>query len=201
MGRVNEVTEFKNYVEIIGVKLTLPRFEHSLRVAKTALQMAQGREVDKDKVYVAALLHDYAKDLSAHELLKTARDNNLIICEAEEMQPDLLHGPVGAWLCQKELGVKDKDIIRAIRFHTTGNRDMNMLDIIIYLADLIEPGRSYPGVNELRTICQNDLLRGLLYAFDCTLLYVLERELLIHHNTVEARNWLLPRIKANGGII
>ena len=197
---MNGAVNCSDYVKVIKSKLSPSRFEHSLRVVETALQMARGKDVEMDKVYLAALLHDFAKDLSSQELLKLARDNNLITCEAEEMQPDLLHGPVGAWLCQEELGIKDKDVLQAIRCHTTGNRDMKILDIIIYLADLIEPARDYPGVGELRTVCENDLLRGLLYAFDCTLLYVLNRELLIHNHTVEARNWLLSKIKSNGGI-
>jgi HD superfamily phosphohydrolase YqeK len=73
------------------------------------------------------------------------------------------------------------------------------------LADLLEPGRQYKGVAELRSICEEDLLQGLLFAFDSTILYVLERKFLIHYLTVKARNWLLVEMSGEtnniGGII
>lgn len=202
---VKETVNQREYVEIVEKRLSPDRFEHSLRVVETALKLAEGKKIDREKVYLAALLHDLAKDMREAELLKLARENGLITCPAEERQPDLLHGPVGAWLCREQLGIKDEEVLQAIRFHSTGKRDMGMLDIIIYLADLIEPGRSYPRVNDLRAVCKNDLMRGLLCAFDFTLLYVLEKNLLIHPHTVEARNWLLLKmnvnVNINGGII
>ncbi|MCR4441253.1 MAG: bis(5'-nucleosyl)-tetraphosphatase (symmetrical) YqeK [Peptococcaceae bacterium] len=182
---------FNNYVNIIKERLSPSRAAHSLRVVKTALKMADGKKVDKDKVYLAALLHDYAKDLPPQELLAVARQNHLLTCQAEEMQPDLLHGPVGAWLCRNDLRVDDEEVLLAIHYHTTGRVNMSMLDIIIYLADLVEPGRKYQGVDKLRSVCASDLARGMLCAFDSTIRYVLEREFLIHPLTIEARNWLL----------
>lgn len=196
---------YNNYINIIKEKLSPLRAEHSLRVLDTALKMAAGKDVDMDKVYLAALLHDYAKEMPAEQLLRIARNNNLQTCIAEEMQPDLLHGPVGAWLCKEELNIHDEEVLQAIRYHTTGRVSMSMLDIIIYLADLIEPGREYKRVDELRNIYEENLYEGLLFAFDATILYVLERKFLIHHLTVEARNWLLvemsEKLNNNGGII
>lgn len=182
-----------NYVNIIKAKLSPQRFDHSLRVVETALEMAEGQLIDRNKVYLAALLHDYAKDMPPDRLLGLAREQGLVTCRAEEAQPDLLHGPVAAWLCREELGIWDNEVLEAIRYHTTGRVDMTPLDILIYLADLIEPGRSYEGVSELRRLCREDTASGLLYAFDSTLLYVIRRKLLIHPLTVEARNWILTR--------
>ncbi len=181
----------QGYVNIIKKNLSPKRFEHSLRVMDTALGMAEVPKIDRDRVRIAALLHDYAKDLKPGILLELAEKNSLLTCHAEKVQPDLLHGPVGAWLCREELNITDEAILQAIRYHTTGHAAMNELDIIVYLADLIEPGRRYKGVDELRKICAKDIYAGLLYAFDRTLLYVIEREMLIHPFTLEARNWLL----------
>lgn len=179
------------YVGIIKNKLSPSRAEHSLRVAAVAMELAERQEINREQAYLAALFHDYAKDMPPRQLLSLGRENNLITCQAEELQPDLLHGPVGAFLCKKELGIRDEEILQAIKYHTTGRAQMTPLEIIIYLADLIEPGRKYKGVNELRVICRDNLLDGLLYAFDATITYVLERKFLIHYLTVEARNWLL----------
>lgn len=182
---------FHNYVNTVKAKLSPRRFEHSLRVVDTALEMVGSSGVNRDKVAVAALLHDFAKDLPPGEMLALARQQGLVTCRAEEVQPDLLHGPVGAYLCHHELKVADEDVLQAIRYHTTGCVEMRQLDIIIYLADLIEPGRTYKGSEELRRLCRVDLKAALLYAFDATLRYVLNRKLLVHPMTVEARNWLL----------
>lgn len=183
------------YVNIIKERLTPGRFEHSLRVVETALQLAEEQDVSRDQVYMAALLHDIAKDLDGETLLSLAKDKGLVTCEAEELQPDLLHGPIGAMLCKEELNIQDEEVLQAIHYHTTGRVGMTELDKTVYLADLLEPGRKYQGIEELRRICTENLSQGLLFAFDSTLRYVLERKLLIHHLTVEARNWCILSMK------
>lgn len=182
---------FNNYVNILKEKLKRERFEHSLRVVETALKMAQGQQVNHDKIRLAALLHDYAKDLPGEKLLEIGTKHHLITCKAEEIQPDLLHGPVGAFLCREELQITDREVLDAIHYHTTGRINMSTMEKIVYLADLIEPGRTYTGVEKLRIACNQDLSRGILFAFDCTLNYVLKKNLLIHPLTVEARNGLI----------
>jgi len=185
--------DFAYYREILRSKLGPERFNHSLRVVDTALEMAAKYNLNLDQVHLAALLHDYAKELPGQVLLETARKAGLITSYVEEIQTDLLHGPVGAYLCRQELGIQDPEVLKAIRYHTTGKADMSMLNTVIYLADLIEPGRNFAGVEELRKISRNDIYQGMIFAYDATIKYVLERRLLIHPLTVEARNWLLHR--------
>lgn len=192
------------YVNILKARLSSTRFRHSLNVMETALKMGErfgllglNSRKTEEKLWLAALLHDYAKDLSEQELLILAGENNLITCKVEEVQPDLLHGPVGALLCRRDLQIEDEEILRAIHYHTTGYAQMTLLEKIVFLADLVEPSRKYAGVDELRKICEDDVDKGLLFAFDSTLQYVLRRNLLIHPLTVLARNELLLSI---GGI-
>lgn len=182
---------FCSLVKEVQDRLSPERFQHSMRVVETALEMKEAEELERDSVYLSALLHDYAKDLPKFELLQIARENALLTCRAEEAQPDLLHGPVGAWLCQHHLGISDREILNAIRYHTTGCIAMSPLEKLIYLADLIEPGRTYKGVDTLREKYKESIDEGLLFAFDSTIEYVLERRFLIHPLTVDARNWLL----------
>lgn len=176
------------YVNILKARLSPARFWHSLSVVETAEKMGERLDLNKEKLWLASLLHDFAKDLPQQELLASARENNLISCIAEKLQPDLLHGPVGAFLCQRDLRIKDQEVLQAIYFHTTGHDKMSLLEKVVFLADLIEPSRSYTGVDELRRICEDNLDKGLLYAFDCTLQYILKQKLLIHPLTVQARN-------------
>lgn len=182
------------YVNILKARLSPARLAHSQLVVETAfklrdrLQIEEKNSLKEEKLWLAALLHDYAKDLSGQELLFIAAENNLISCKAEEVQPDLLHGPVGAFLCRRDLKIEDEEVLQTIRYHTTGHERMTLLEKLVFLADLVEPSRNYVGVDELRKICEDDLDKGLLFAFDSTLQYVLRRELLIHPLTVQARN-------------
>lgn len=180
-----------DYEAIIKERLSPKRAAHTLATVETALQMTEGTGLDRQKVYLAALLHDYAKELPPQTLLDLAKANGFLSCSAEEAQPDLLHGPAAAWLVRQEFRIEDEEILQAIRYHTTGRPGMGLLEIIIYLADLVEPLRQYDGVDKLRRKCSKNIYKGLLYAFDSTLIYVLERKLLIHPLTVQARNWLL----------
>lgn len=160
-------------------------------MVRTAAKMGAELGLDLDKVRLAALLHDYAKDMPPEELLDIGRREGLIESVIEEVQPDLLHGPVGAFLCRQELGIDDEEILQAIRYHSTANSNMSDLDIVIFLADLLEPGRNYKGVGRLRSLCAKDLSACLLQALDETIEYVLKKRLLLHPRTVEARNWLI----------
>ena len=60
-----------------------------------------------------------------------------------EWDAEILHGPVGAWIAEKEFGVTDEDILNAIRYHTTGRAEMCKLEKIIFIADMIEPNRKF----------------------------------------------------------
>ena len=89
------------------------------------------------------------------------------------------------------MGIKDKEILQSVAYHTTGKENMSLLEKIIFLADYIEPGRRFPGVDDLRALAYEDLNRAVLQAMDNTILYVLRQGLLLHPQTMKARNSLL----------
>lgn len=179
------------YDKLLARKLSPPRYRHSQGVASYAAELALKYRGEVGKAKLAGLLHDYARDLPDEELLTLAGKAGLITCEVERRLPVLLHGPVGAYLIQRELGLDDKEILQAISRHTVGSADMTLLDKIIYLADALEPGRRYPGVELLRRLAEEDLDKALLKALESSISYVLEKGQLLHPATVEARNYLL----------
>lgn len=182
--------------DIILRRLSPRRYQHSLDVARTAADLADHYGVDRDKSYLTGILHDYAKDLKPAELLHIAGENGLIDCEVERQVPDLLHAPVGACLLQKELGVEDPEILKAVRAHTMGSLTMSTLDKIIFLADMIEPGRNqYPDLEYLRRLVFVDLDQAMLLGLDSTIRYCLDRRALLHPLTIEVRNIYLQKIK------
>ena len=84
----------------------------------------------------------------------------------------------------------DDGIYSAIFYHTTGKADMSLLEKVIYLADYIEPTRDFPGVEELRQACYEDLDRGLLMGLEMSIEEMKSMGNPVHHATVEARDWL-----------
>ncbi len=106
-------------------------------------------------------------------------------------EPQLLHGPVGAVVAREEYHIDDENILNAISYHTTGREGMNTLEKIIYLADFIEEGRSYPGVDALRKCAKIDLDTAMVMAFSNTIRYIAGIGGLIHPRTVIARNFLV----------
>jgi predicted HD superfamily hydrolase involved in NAD metabolism len=172
-------------------RLSSKRYQHTAGVLKSAQTLADIYHCDQAKIAVAALCHDTAKGMPPAELLSKAEQAGWPLDPVDRMRPALLHGPVAAILCARELDVKDEDILNAIRFHTTGRPGMSLLEQIIYLADLTEEGRDFPGLVSLRERAGSDLQAALIMAFDQTLRWVLERRDLIHPMTIQAWNWYL----------
>jgi len=178
-------------------RLPAERRQHSLRVAEVAVKLADRYGADPDKARLAGLFHDYARDLPEDLLLRLAQEAGLMVGEIEKCHPVLLHGRVGAFLLRKELGLEDPEVLQAIARHSTGATSMGLLDKIIYLADLIEPGRNFPGVEELRSLAFEDLDAALLKALDSAIIYIIEKGWPLHPDTVYARNELI--LKKGGG--
>lgn len=188
---------WNDLVAKLARELSPERLEHSLGVAEDGVHLARRWGANEEQVRLAGLLHDCAKGMSPAELLQWALAFDIVRDDTERACPDLLHGPVGALLAWKEYGVTDAAVLSAIRLHTLGGEGMSLLERIIYLADYIEPGRAFPGVEELRVLAEQDLNLALLRAMEGTIRYVLERGLPLHPQTVRARNSLLAEIKAD----
>jgi len=176
---------------LLKKKLPPQRLSHSLGVAETAVGLARQYGGKVETARMAGLLHDYARDLPPDTLLEVAEQAGLVNYSVERLMPDLLHGPVAAWLIPRELGIKDSEVLRAIALHTLGAEEMTLLDKIIYIADAIEPGREYPGVAHLRQLVKVDLDQALLASYNQTIKYCLDRNYLLHPQTILARNKLI----------
>ncbi|MFS8512340.1 MAG: bis(5'-nucleosyl)-tetraphosphatase (symmetrical) YqeK, partial [Planifilum fulgidum] len=95
---------------------------------------------------------------------------------------------------REELGVDDEEVLNAIRSHTTGRPGMSLLEKVVFLADYIEPGRSFSGVEEVRRLAREDLDRAILKALDNTIVYLVERGFKVYPLTILTRNDFLDKI-------
>jgi len=183
-------------IQEVEKQLSTKRFEHTLRVADSAVQLANRFGVSAEKAELAAVYHDYAK-LRSHEemrriILESQLPNDLV-----QYHPELWHAPVGAILVNQEQHVKDRDVLRAIRNHTTGRAHMNKLEMVVLLADYIEPGRSFPGLDEVREVANKDLIRACWMSIRNSIQFLMEKESCIYPDTFHAYNDLIRQI--NGG--
>lgn len=187
--------EREKALEMVKAQLTDHRYVHTIGVMETAIKLAEKYGVDKKKAELAAIFHDYAKFRPKDEMKQ-------IIVE-QAMQPLLLeynselwHAPVGAYLAEKEAGIDDGEVLDAIRYHTSGRVGMSLLDKIIYLADYIEPGRHFPGVEEVRTMAEDNLDQALLQAMKNTIQFLMKKNQPVFPETFNAYNNM---VKNSGG--
>lgn len=174
--------------------LTESRFIHTMGVLETAEKLTHLYEEDITKARYAALLHDCGKNLSIQEQLEICNNSSIVLDDITLKNPSLLHSHAGAVIASKTIGIKDKDILDAIRYHTTGRENMTKLEKIIYLADYIEPNRIFKKVEELRKVAFGENLdKALLLSIENTINFIIERKQLIHIDTIKARNFLIMK--------
>ncbi len=188
--------EYHEILVILAKELRPARFRHSREVSRTAVRLAERWGADIEKARLAGILHDCARNLKGEALLSCAKEYGLVPSEIELRQSALIHAKLGAHLAERRFGIKDPSVLQAISNHTTGAAQMTALDKIIYLADSIEPGRNYVGVQLIRELAEKDLDAAVLAAFDQGIRFVLDGGGLLHPDTVDGRNFLLMEMKA-----
>lgn len=119
------------------------RYEHSLRVADTARILCRKFNLDEDKGYFAGLSHDICKNMDKDRLYELVKSHNLEITEQEVKQKGLLHGKGAAIILKENFNYDDKDVLEAVSYHTTGKADLCPLGRCLFIADRMEPGRTY----------------------------------------------------------
>ena len=173
-------------------RLKPSRFRHSLGVAETAVKLAKRFGADEERARVAGLLHDCAREFRNEDMVREAEKRGIAIGEVERSMPLLLHADIGAVRVRELYGVEDAAISQAIARHTVGGPEMTVLDKIIWYADMIEPGRDFPGVDELRELGRTASLDAMLLAgLSHSIVFVVKKGHLIHPATVLARNEIL----------
>lgn len=142
-----------NLIRELESELAYGRFVHTLNVACTAANLAMCYGADIDQADAAGLLHDCAKCMNLGKMLKLCDKADLELSEFEKNSASLLHSKAGAVLAASKYGIRDEDILNAIRYHTTGRPGMSLLEKIIFVSDYIEPGRdSAPNLPLVRKL-------------------------------------------------
>ncbi|MCA0970010.1 bis(5'-nucleosyl)-tetraphosphatase (symmetrical) YqeK [Halobacillus litoralis] len=168
--------------------LKTSRYEHTVRVADQAVELAERYGVNHHHAEVAAALHDYAKYKPLEEMRRWIVQDRRLPKDLLDYHHELWHGPVGALMLEKEIGLSDAAVRSAIDCHTTGKKHMSQLDKVIFLADYIEPGRDFPGVDEVRKIAKSDLDQACALALKNTIIFLVQKGRTVYPNTFHAYN-------------
>lgn len=179
-----------NIEQYLHKHLDAGRLQHSRYTAEVAVELARKYGADEHKALIAGLLHDVAKGACRHGMLNVAEQYHVDADEAEKANPELLHGKLGAAMVKTDLGIDDDEILSAIRWHTTGRANMSLLEKIIYIADLIEPGRDFAGIDAIRELAYQDIDEAMLAALKQVMEFVMCRGFSLHPSSVEAYQYI-----------
>ncbi len=169
------------------------RYTHSVGVRDTAMLLARQYGVMEEKARIAGILHDCAKNIPKEEGIARCEAAGIPLKPICYIEKGLVHSYLGAHIAKKEFGISDPEILDAIYYHTTGHENMPILTKIIYLSDMIEPGRNIPNVEELRRIAMEDIDEALILSINSTINHVLSKGSVLDCDTVSARTFLVQQ--------
>lgn len=149
------------------------RYQHTLGVAYTAACLAMRYGSDIEQAYLAGLLHDCAKCIPTEEKFRLCDKHGIELSSFERENPALIHAKLGVYIAEKEYKISNKEILSAIRTHTTGEPDMSLLQKIIFTADFIEPRRDQAkNLTQIRELAFTDLDKAVEKILSDTLNYL-----------------------------
>ena len=159
-------------ITLLSKELKESRLMHTFGVIDTATGLAKAYQADIKKCERAALLHDCAKYMPLEDMIAICERNFVELNDLEKSKDSLLHAKAGACLAYEKYGIKDKEILDAIKYHTTGRPDMSLIEKIIFVSDYIEPGRDFSdklpmyrmiAMADINLVCMNILKDTLDY--------------------------------------
>ena len=171
------------------------RFQHIQGVARTDQRLAKRHRLSPTRAILAAWLHDCAKELPRSEMKSWIHKGGFPLDPGEEAMPGLWHPHAGAAIAKLKWGVRDADILEAVRCHTLGRAGMGRLAQLLFVSDFVEPGRRFPGVEKARRSAARDLEEAVLLKASMTITVLFEKKMKIHPRLLETWNSFLKSNK------
>ncbi len=185
--------EIQKWLELT---LSAKRYFHIERVVKTAKKYAKKLKIDPYKVELSAWLHDAYKEIQGAKLLQIAKRKRIKLDPIDKINPYVLHARVGAEMVKEKFKINDKDVLAGIRCHTLAEPNMSKVAMVVFLADATEPERDKKKTRAIkRTLKEYGLEWAVLHTIDTKLLDVIKYGKRVHPITIEARNYLITKIK------
>ena len=183
---MKNVEEIKRELKFI---MSEYRYLHSLRVADVAKRLAKVYSYDKDRAYITGLVHDIAKEYSEEENREAIKKYNLSMDLLNIDYHKILHSDIGACIIKDKYGL-DEEICHAVRCHTIGDIPMNLLDKILFVADKIEPGKNYEGIEEEREMAYKDIHEATIMCISNNHKKLVKNNKKIYPKSIDVLNYL-----------
>ena len=183
----------KSINEFLEKHLSEKRLRHVYNVVLEAEKLSNMYHANVEKAKLAALFHDMAKGFDNDEMNTFVKKFNLD--EKYLNNRNIAHGKVAAMLMKTQWGIDDEEVIDAVSYHTTGRVGMSKTEKIVFIADAIEPGRDYDGIEILRNTTYEDLDKGCLLSLTNTVNHLKEIGVVnIDEDTLKAQKWFKDQI-------
>ena len=174
------------------------RYRHSLAVSKQAKSLAKRHGADPEKAALAGLLHDVCKEFPPEKQLEIIEKHGIVLssdffCQGKLLFPVVLHQISGPCFLEDQWGITDREVLEAIRWHTTGKPEMSLLEQILYVADVTSQDRTYGDVEDYRALAKKDLEETVLRVLRFTVGDLAKRRMPICPDTIAAYNYYLTK--------
>ena len=186
------IDEIRSFIE---KNLKESRITHTYNVMKEAERLCEIYGEDVELARIAALAHDMAKYIPRDEMNRYVREYGMP--EHYIDNPNLAHSKIAGIMMEKDFGITDRRIIDAVCYHTTGRAGMSTLEKILFIADAIEPGRKYPGVESIRRLAATNLDAACLESLNHTLEFLEGKGVYIDPDTLAARDFFRNKEERN----
>ncbi len=177
----------------VHARVSTRRFGHIMGVENTAVALGMRYDLRENAIRAAALFHDCAKEMTRPQMRALFRKGPFSLDRDEKKIPSLWHPVAGANLAYHSWGCRDKGILDAIRCHTVGSPSMGPLAQALFIADFIEPGRNFKGVDMARTAAHAGLVEGVREKTIQTLFYLLSAGRKIHPRLLDTLNVFMDK--------
>lgn len=185
------------YEEEVKKHLTPQRFYHSQCVMEEARKLAAFWGADEEKAALAGILHDIMKDTPGEEQLKMMERFGIMLTDTQKANPKLWHSLCGAAYLEHVLGIQDKEILEAVRCHTSGKKDMTLLEKVLFVADYMSADRDYPGVERMREKAYKSLDAAIVEGISFTVSELMERQAPVSADSIDAYNDAIRQLSRN----
>lgn len=190
------VASREDLIKALKNNLSKDRFEHCLRVESTAIELAQKYQLNRERAGIAGLLHDYAKEDSLESLKSYAHFPGFDE-EWVNYGNAIWHGPLATMKAVDDFGLHDLEIYYAIYKHTTGSINWTDTAKLVFLADYMEPGRDFPGVDKARDLTERSIDLAVDYKIKENLKHLIEKGQSIYPESLAVYNaWINKKGKS-----
>lgn len=175
--------DIKRIEEDMKKRLSPFRYHHTMLVAKEAVCLAKYYQIEEQKAVVASLLHDIAKEYTKKESDDFIDKYQLPQGLKKEEFKNIIHADIGAEVAKERYRIEE-DIYKAIKYHTIGNENMDLLSKIIFVADKTGREKLSPKMQEAKKVSYENINDAIC------LIILIEKERLkqkglkLHPNTV-----------------